>query len=91
MTDRSEQNVIQRLYHRLLQRRVLSERHYGHPSLFGRLIRIRFVSGLMLSLPALFLTGWYLYLNEQLVFSSRLPSSCFSCIYTIGWFRIGVD
>ncbi|MFC1641619.1 CotH kinase family protein [Myxococcota bacterium] len=50
---------MQRLYHRLLQRRFLSERHYGHRNLFGRLVRVRFGSALVLSLPALVLTFWY--------------------------------
>jgi hypothetical protein len=50
---------VERLYHWLLRKRVLSEPHFGQPSLLYRLIRMHFSSALVVSLPALTMCLWY--------------------------------
>jgi hypothetical protein len=50
---------LQRLYHWLLRKRVLSEPLFGQPSLLNRLLRMHFLSALVVSLPALTMCLWY--------------------------------
>ena len=45
----------------MVRDRVLSERHFGQPTLYKRLLRIHLVSALMLSAPALLPCLWYVY------------------------------
>jgi hypothetical protein len=50
------------LYHRMLRSRLVSERLFGQPRLLDRLLRIRRLSAVILSAPALALCVWYLSL-----------------------------
>ncbi len=51
-----------RLYYRLLRSRLISEPQWGQPSALSRLLRIRLLPALGLSMPALLLCSWYLLL-----------------------------
>jgi hypothetical protein len=54
-----EPELVRRLYHRLVRARILSERHFGQPTLLSRLLRIHFLSALVMAAPALALCLWY--------------------------------
>lgn len=52
---------MQRLYDWLLRRRLIREPQWGQAGITQRLLRIRFPSALLLSLPALLLCAWYAF------------------------------
>jgi len=55
-------DLCRRAYYHLLERRVLSEHHFGQPRASYRLLHISRSSGLVLSAPALAFCAWYSYL-----------------------------
>ncbi len=61
MTDASGIQFVRRLYDWLLRRRLIRGPQWGQPGMTQRLLRIRFPSAFLLSLPALLLCGWYAF------------------------------
>ncbi len=61
MTDDKGLRLSQRLYDWLLRRRLVREPQWGQPGMSQRLLRIRFPSAFLLSLPALLLCVWYAF------------------------------
>ena len=59
MTDDNGLQLVRRLYDWLLRRRLIREPQWGQPGISQRLLRIRFLSAFLLSLPALLLCVWY--------------------------------
>ena len=53
---------LRRLHDWLLRRRLVREQKWGQPSLTQALLRIRFLSAVLLAMPALVLCAWYLFI-----------------------------
>jgi hypothetical protein len=61
VTDDKGLRLTQRLYDWLLRKRLIRGHPWGQPGISQRLLRIRFPSACLLSLPALLLCVWYAY------------------------------
>lgn len=59
MSEERSLNLLMRVYDWMLRRRLIREPQWGQPGFAQRLVRMRLVSAVVLSLPALILCAWY--------------------------------